>query len=474
VKEAIYRLGLAWIPAFAGMTLVIFTALLPARAESVVSTSGQLTFSYAPIVKKVSPAVVNIFVKRVVHERVGLSPFLNDPVFRQFFGNAPDVGGPVREKVERSLGSGVIIATDGQIVTSNHVVKDAKEISIVLADRREFEAKVVRRDPQSDLAFLHIDTNGLPFLEVRDSDTLEVGDVVLAVGNPFGVGQTVTHGIISALARPAQGVSDYQFFIQTDAAINPGNSGGALVDTQGRLIGINTAIYSTSGGSNGIGFAIPANIVKAVQTSQVKEGRVVRPWIGLSVQPVTQEVADAMGLKSLSGALVRKALKGAPAEKAGIREGDVITVVGSNAIDDDKSLIYRTSTLAVGSSVEVTLIRKGVEKKVMFVVEGPPKSDAATHTLKDLGPLSGLVVATLTPSIAMQLGMEAQDSGGVAVLGGSGQAGAMLQKGDVITEVDQQPVADVEDLERALAGKKHGWALTVRRGEGTLTLTLRM
>ena len=250
---------------------------------------------------------MNIFARGHVTVTDNASPFANDPFFRQFFGQQNFAfGGRPREAVISSLGSGVIIKPDGLIVTSFHVIKDAQEITVVLSDKREFDAKVVLRDPQSDLAFLKIDAGApLPYLELRDSDTLEVGDLVLAIGNPFGVGQTVTNGIVSGLARKAAGVSDYQFFIQTDAAINPGNSGGALVDMGGRLIGINTAIYSNSGGSLGIGFAIPANMVRSLLGSKVAGGRVVHPWLGLAVQQVTPEIAESLGIKSSQGVIVK-------------------------------------------------------------------------------------------------------------------------------------------------------------------------
>src|SRR5512143_2917424 len=269
--------------------------------ERRVPTQSELRLSYAPVVQHVAPAVVNVYAAKVVQNR---NPLLDDPIFRRFFG-VP--GGPGGNQVQRSLGSGVIVDASGLIVTNNHVIEGADEVKVSLADKREFEATLVLKDQRSDLAVLRIKDGRekFPTLEFANSDALQVGDVVLAIGNPFGVGQTVTHGIVSALARTQVGITDYQFFIQTDAAINPGNSGGALVDLAGRLVGLNTAIFSRSGGSQGIGFAIPVNMVKVVVASAKTGGKAVaRPWLGAKVQAVTPDIADSMGLKRPSGALV--------------------------------------------------------------------------------------------------------------------------------------------------------------------------
>jgi Do/DeqQ family serine protease len=448
---------------------------LPASAQYVPASQAQISLSFAPVVKKASPSVVNIYTKRVVRERVSVSPFLNDPVFGQLFGNSsPLLQGPVRERVERSLGSGVIIGGDGLIVTSHHVIKNAQAIIVAMADKREFEATVVKRDPQTDLAFLKIDAKEtLPYLEMRDSDTLEVGELVLAIGNPFNVGQTVTQGIISALARPAAGVSDYQFFIQTDAAINPGNSGGALVDMAGRLIGINTAIFSTSGGSNGIGFAIPTATVRAVQSSQVKEGQVVRPWFGIASQPITREIADSLGLKSPTVALVRKVTENSPAAKAGIMEGDVITSLNGYAIDSDKSLAYRIGTTSIGQPADVIATRKGTELKFTVLPSAPPQVANDSKMLKGTHPLAGLTVSSITPDIAAELGMEVDDAKGVVIIGGQNVGGVSLSKGDIIAEVNGQPVTSVSQLEKALSAKTRTWKILALRGGSTLTLTIR-
>jgi serine protease Do len=453
-----------------------FAVGLTAQAQQVPLSPEQISLSFAPVVKKAAPAVVNIYAKRVVKQRVSVSPFMNDPVFRQFFGNSPLATGPVRERVERSLGSGVIVKDDGLVVTSHHVIKDATDIIVVLSDRREIEAKVVKRDAKTDLAFLQIDAKQkLPYLEMRDSDSLEVGELVLAIGNPFGVGQTVTQGIISALARSAAGVSDYGFFVQTDAAINPGNSGGALVDIQGRLIGINTAIYSTSGSSSGIGFAIPANMVKAVQASDVKEGKVVRPYFGIAAQPVTAEIAESMGLSSPRGALVRQIMPASPADKSGIKEGDLIVSLDGHEILDEKALAYRIGITVLGKPVEIRFLRGGKEQAVTLSPVLPPKDESDARALKGNHPLTGLTVATLTPTLALELGMEeAAEQGGVVVLGGKGSGAFSLRKGDIIIKLNNRDVTGADQLESLLSTKTRSWQITVLRGGSVLNLSIRI
>src|SRR5580693_9344590 len=298
--------------------------------RQVPTSMGQLQLSFAPVVKRVAPAVVNVYASHVVANN---NPFMADPFFRQFFGG----GGMPRSQVERSLGSGVIVDPAGLVVTNYHVIADASEVKVALADKRELDADIVLKDQRSDLAVLRIKSGGERFstLEFANSDELQVGDVVLAIGDPFGVGQTVTHGIVSAVARAQVGMSDYQFFIQTDAAINPGNSGGALVDMNGRLVGINSAIYSRSGGSQGIGFAIPANMVRVVVTSaEGGSGLVKRPWLGAKLQEVTPEIAESLGLKRPSGALVANVAADGPAAKAGIKTGDLIVTVDGVEVED--------------------------------------------------------------------------------------------------------------------------------------------
>ncbi|MBZ0149756.1 MAG: trypsin-like peptidase domain-containing protein, partial [Pseudorhodoplanes sp.] len=311
--------------------------LLPGQAQErrVPSSAAEPLMSYAPLVKRVAPAVVNVYAARVVENR---NPLLDDPMFR-FFGQ-----GIPREQVQRSLGSGVIVDASGLVITNNHVIANATEVKVSLADKRELEAEIVLKDERTDLAVLRIKSGNerFPSLPFADSDEVQVGDVVLAIGNPFSVGQTVTHGIVSAVARTQVGITDYQFFIQTDAAINPGNSGGALIDTAGRLVGINTAIFSRSGGSIGIGFAIPANMARVVANSAKGGGSAVRrPWLGARLQAVTPEIAETLGIKRPAGALVAGISPGGPAAKAGLKTGDLIVAVDGQEVDDPNAFSYR-------------------------------------------------------------------------------------------------------------------------------------
>ena len=332
-----------------GLALIANTpAAADEAARAVPESRAQVQFSYAPLVKQAPPAVVNIYARRLVRSR----PFFDDPFFRRFFGEDSPFGAP-RERIENSLGSGVIVSPDGLVLTNHHVIDRASEIIVALADRREFEATVVTDDARTDLAVLRVDTEGavLPYLELMDSDDLEVGDIVLAIGNPFGVGQTVTSGIVSALARTQVGVTDYSFFIQTDAAINPGNSGGALVTLDGRLAGVNTAIFSRSGGSIGIGFAIPANMARVVIAGAAAGGRFVRAWLGASGQEVTADMAQALGLERPGGVIVNGIYPGGPADAAGLRIGDVVTAVEGREVADPKALQFRIATRPHGYRV---------------------------------------------------------------------------------------------------------------------------
>ena len=322
-------------------------------------SKADLQYSYSPIVKKAAPAVVNVYVSRRVREAA--SPFANDPVFREFFGR--QFGLPT-ERMQNSLGSGVIVSADGVIVTNNHVIQGsgAAEIRIALSDRREFDARILLQDPKTDLAILKIQTDKpakFAFLEFDDADGLEVGDIVLAIGNPFGVGQTVTQGIVSALARGGIGQMDGQVYIQTDAAINPGNSGGALVDMEGRLVGINTAIYSQSGGSHGIGFAIPSNLVRLFVQSAISGKQVARPWLGAKLEPVTREIAEALGLDRSAGAFVERVYRQSPALAAGLKTGDVILAVDGKEVADPRALVYRLTTMGVGGRARLDVVRDG-------------------------------------------------------------------------------------------------------------------
>src|SRR5579864_8485969 len=359
------------------MNLVrIFTALLvllaagPASAQDrrVPSSQAELRLSYAPIVQRVQPAVVNVYAAKIVQNH---NPLLDDPIFRRFFGLQ---GGP-REQMQRSLGSGVMVDPSGLVVTNVHVIEGADQVKVSLSDKREFEAEIMLKDSRSDLAVLKLKDvhEKFPTLDFANSDQLMVGDVVLAIGNPFGVGQTVTHGIISALARTQVGITDYQFFIQTDAAINPGNSGGALVDMTGRLAGINTAIFSRSGGSQGIGFAIPANMVRVVVASAKSGGKAVkRPWLGAKLQAVTPEIAEGLGLRLPTGALVASVVPGGPAARAGLKSSDLIVAIEGQAVDDPNAFDYRFATRPLGGTAQIDAQRAGRPVKLSVPLETAP------------------------------------------------------------------------------------------------------
>ncbi len=438
------------------------------------SSREQVMLSFAPVVKKVTPAVVNIYSQRKVQVQAGLSPLFADPFFNQFFGGQLGMGGLARERMESSLGSGVVIDSRGIVVTSHHIIEGSTDIVVVLEDKREFKARILVADPSSDLALLKMELKDaslfsrgeqLPALPLVDSDKVEVGDMVLAVGNPFGVGQTVTSGIVSALSRSAKGVSDYDFFIQTDAAINPGNSGGALVNMHGELIGINTAIYSKTGGSLGIGFAIPSNMVLALLRNTQADGTVVRPWLGASYQDITPEIAESLGLRTPSGVLVAKVLAGSPAEKAGLQPGDVITQMSGLVVRDAQELKFRTHTATLKEPVALKIIRKGrpVDKSVTLTL--PPETPARdVRTLRGKHPLDGVKVANLSPRVAVELGLDMEASG-VVVLSTEGGVSASLglQKGDIFIRVNQVQVTSTQQLASVMQDRAYGWKIMFLR-----------
>jgi len=459
----------------AAVLSVLVLALAPARAQdSTTPRSAALGhLSFAPVVKRVAPAVVNVFSRRVVQTR---SPFFDDPIFRRFFGDQSPFGLP-RQRVQQSLGSGVILDGNGLIVTNRHVVEAAEEITVVLSDRREFDAKVVVSDERADLAVLKIDTKGekLPVLEIGDSDRLEVGDLVLAVGDPFGVGQTVTSGIVSALARTGIG-SDVSSFIQTDAAINPGNSGGALVDLDGKLVGINTAIFSQSGGSVGIGFAIPTALVRSVLQAAATGAPVRRPWLGAAGQEVTAEIASNLGLARPGGVLLKDVAPSGPAAAAGIRVGDVILSMGSHEIADPEELRYRVATTALDSSVLLEVWRGGQSRTVSVTLTAPPETPPRdTTALAATGPLAGATVANLNPAQADELGLDASLRGVVvtAVRDKTLAARLGLEPSDILVSVNRRPVGSVTELAGALSASSAPWTFSIRRGGQLFAVTVR-
>lgn len=421
------------------------------QEKQVPSDQSQVQLSFAPLVKKAAPAVVNIYTSKKV--KVRTSPLMNDPLFNQLFGRNSQLTGTVREKVVNSLGSGVIVSSDGLVMTNNHVIAGSDEIRVVLNDKREFDAAVVLTDKRSDLAVLRINEKGekFNFLEFGDSDGLEVGDLVLAIGNPFGVGQTVTSGIVSALARNTAGISDYQFFVQTDAAINPGNSGGALVSMDGKLIGINTAIYSKGGGSNGIGFATPANMVRTVLASVTKGGKVVRPWLGASLQEVTPKIAEALGLKSPVGVIVRSVYENGAAAKAGLQINDVILEVGGKALSDQESLRYRIATYDIGTKLPFRVLRKG--KEYLAEVEMAPPVETTPRDITLLSGdfiLNGVQVGNLSPAMADELGVAEVDGVVITEVRATPAQRIGLQRGDIIVALNKAEIRSVNQLEELL------------------------
>ena len=463
-------------PPFGGVVLFVLLVLLmlPVAARADVPNSiQQMQLSFAPLVKKTSPAVVNIYAQRTVRQ---VNPFMADPFFAQFFGGR--MGGMAQDRIEKSLGSGVIIDADGMIATNTHVINGATEISVVTQDGREFSAEKVLNDPKSDLAILRINPKGqkLPFLELADSDAAQVGDLVLAIGNPFGVGQTVTSGIVSGLSRSnVQGPGEFSFFIQTDAAINPGNSGGALVDMQGRLLGINSMIYSKDGGSLGIGFAIPASMVRTVIEASRHGGKIVRPWTGLSGQAVTPEMVDSLGLERATGALINRVNPRGPAYKAGIRTGDVILSVNGHDVADADALKFRMATTPIGSPIKLTLWRNGKTADAEIVAEAPPEDPPRDLTvLKGQTPFTGATVANISPAVSEELGGITPDAGVVVMKADDGYAAQIgLQAGDVLVSINGQKVNAVSDLKDILANPtSRRWGIQVMRGTQVLSLAI--
>jgi Do/DeqQ family serine protease len=442
----------------------LFSAFLEsasAQDRRVPNSSGELQLSFAPVVKRVAPAVVNVYASHVVENN---NPLMADPFFRQFFG-----GGMPREQVERSLGSGVLVDPAGLVVTNYHVIEGASEVKIALSDKRELDADIVLKDQRSDLAVLRIKgaKERFPTLEFADSDALQVGDVVLAIGDPFGVGQTVTHGIVSAVARTQVGVSDYQFFIQTDAAINPGNSGGALVDVNGRLVGINSAIYSRSGGSQGIGFAIPVNMVRVVVASaQGGSAAVKRPWLGAKLQAVTPEIAESLGLVRPAGALVASVATGSPAARGGIKTGDVIVSVDGTPVDDPNAFDYRFATKPIGGTAQVGLTRQGKPVAIQVALEGLPDAPLDEVAIRTRSPFLGATVANLSPALADEMRLDPQTEGVVitAVADGSPAQSIGFQKGDIVVSVNSQKIAKPADLQRIADAGGRQWRVTIVRG----------
>ncbi|NNM71861.1 Do family serine endopeptidase [Enterovirga aerilata] len=438
-----------------------------AQTRMAPASQAQVQLSFAPVVKVAAPAVVNVYGARV--ERTRRSAAM-DEFFRRFFGDLPSTPA---ERVQRSLGSGVIVDASGLVVTNHHVIAEMTEVKVALPDNREIEAEIVLRDPRTDLAVLKLKpTPGLKALEFGDDDALEVGDIVLAIGNPFGVGRTVTQGIVSGLARTNVGVSDYGYFIQTDAAINPGNSGGALVDMQGRLVGINSAIFSKSGGSVGIGFAIPASMVKVVVDSARAGSRTVRrPYLGASLQAVNQELADGLGLERPTGALVASVHEKSPAEAAGLRRGDVILEVDGRQVDDPDGFGWRFALKGISGEVPVTVNRGGLRRTLSVRLQPAPEIPPRDQlTLRGRSPFSGATVLNASPAVAEEMQLDLQDGVVIAdVEDGSLASRIGLQKGDVLLSLNGEKIASTRELDRMARAGAQVWRITISRGGQVMT-----
>jgi serine protease Do len=440
--------------------------------ENSINREARFTTSFAPIIKKVAPSVVNIYSTKIVKEGPRMAPLFDDPFFRRFFGDDFDDGRRdsrrPRAREEQSLGSGVIISEDGYILTNNHVVDGADEIKVVLADdRKEFEAKVVGTDPQTDVAVVKVEGKDLPAITIADSDKLEVGDVVLAIGNPFGVGQTVTMGIVSATGRGVGilGREGYEDFIQTDASINPGNSGGALVDSEGRLVGINTAILSRTGGNQGVGFAVPVNLARYVMERIIKDGKVVRAYLGVWMQPITPELAKEFGLPAdTSGVLVSQVIPDSPAAKAGLKDGDAIIELDGKKVTDSRHLRLMVAQMAPKTKVTMKVIRDGKEKVFTITLDekaddqsgSGPKKYSRTESVGDT--LDGVEVADLDSRWRRQFDIPSNVRGAVVTNvdpdSACGREG--VQPGDVILEINRKPVRNADDaveLSKDLKGR---------------------
>lgn len=437
------------------------------------ASDAEVKLSYAPVVREAAPAVVNIYTKRVVRTRT--SPFLDDPFFSRFFGG----GSAPRERIERSLGSGVIVREEGVIVTNYHVIEGADEITVSLNDRREFEAEVILMDESTDLAILHIEPKGAPLsvLEFAANEDVEVGDLVLAIGNPFGVGQSVSSGIVSALARTQVGDDDYQFFIQTDAAVNPGNSGGALVGLDGKLVGINTSIYSRSGGSNGIGFAIPVRMVDFVLTAALNDGEIIRPWFGATGQAVSSEIAESLGFDRPGGVLVDNVFPDSPADRGGLEPGDVILTINDEEIFDTQGLRYFIGLGKIGGEMVLGVLDGDDMHEITIKLETAPEIPPRDITVLDGDHIfESMEVANLSPAFSEELGISMFEDGVIILeIDRSSPVRRLnvLRPGDIFESINDQDIDTVDDLEDILDDVGSDVSFSVRRAGRLIECTAR-
>ncbi|MBI4697982.1 MAG: DegQ family serine endoprotease [Nitrospirae bacterium] len=450
-----------------GLTSDVYAGTPKVSNESVdvLTKIGQ---AMAEVADAVKPAIVNISTTKT--EKVSENPnsqFFDDPFFKKYFGDKFKHPETPKERKSVSLGSGVIVSSDGHILTNNHVVKDADDIKVLLPDKREFHGKIIGSDLKTDLSIIKIEAKDLPTVTIGDSDRLRVGEVVLTIGSPYGLNQTITMGIVSAVGRANVGIADYEDFIQTDAAINPGNSGGALVNTRGELVGINTAIFSTTGGYQGIGFAIPSNMAKLVMDSLIKSGKVTRGWLGVSIQPLTQELARQFNLKEDAGALVGDVIEGSPAEKAGIMRGDVIIKFNGKKVDEPYNLRNTVANTKPGEEAEIVLIRNGKTETIKVTIsELPAESQAAAPALEYNNVLKGVNVQGLTPELIRQMNMPEKIKGVVVTeIVPESPAEGKLMQGDIIQEINRKAVSNLQAYQEAVSA--------LNPDEGVLLLVFR-
>lgn len=447
----------------------VFLLAHPAIAATTVPVSNaQVKLSFAPVVRKTTPSVVNIYAKRIISTKS--SPFANDPFFADMFKSF----GPPAPRVQSSLGSGVILSSDGLVVSNYHVVGGADQIRVVLNDRREFDADVLLADKQSDLAVLKLrGVSDLPAIKLRPSKDVEVGDLVLAIGNPFGVGQTVSSGIISGLARSGGAMGNARsYFIQTDAPINPGNSGGALVDMQGELVGINTSILTRSGGSNGIGFAIPADLVASfLQQAQAGNGTFTRPWAGMIGQPVDNSLFEGLGLSRPQGMVVADLHPNSPFAEAGINTGDVITAINGNPVNGPAEMLYHMSVMGTGNAADVAYVSGGTVKHAKVRMITAPDTPARNRrTLTGNSPLDGLTVVRINPAVISETDL-AVNAQGVVVMAAHGVAARLgFRRGDILRRVNRLQIATVKDAVNAANLATNRWDVTLERNGQPMTL----
>ena len=459
----------------AALVAIVPVTALPANAQAkqVPRDDAEVSLSFAPVVKKAAPAVVNVYASRT--DKVQRNPLFDDPVFRQFFGGGRETG--PQSQTERSLGSGVLVDASGLVVTNYHVIDQMTDVKVALADQSEYSAQIVLRDQRNDLAVLRIKGDkAFPFMQLGESDNVEVGDIALAIGNPFGVGQTVTQGIISALARANVGQGTSSFYLQTDASINPGNSGGALVDTHARLVGINSAIFSQSGGSIGIGFAIPVDMVRIVVAAAKAGDTVVhRPWLGASLQGVTADIAQSLGLDRPVGALVTEVNANGPAAAAGFKHGDLITAVDGKFVESPESFSFRFGTKPLGGTATVSVRRDGKSVPLAIkLVRAPdvPKPDKVR--LNGDNPFAGITAENLSPAVAEELSSTENRDGVVItdIVPDSNAASVAFQKGDLILAVNGKVIRTTADLQAATSGQHYYWKLSIGRGDQVINTVL--